>query len=75
MRLTHLKISGFKSFVVSTTIELHGQRVGIVSPNGCGKSNVMESLRWVLGESSAKELRADAMDAVIFNGSANRKPI
>ena len=75
MRLTHLKISGFKSFVDSTTIELHGQRVGIVGPNGCGKSNVMESVRWVLGESSAKELRADAMDAVIFNGSGDRKPI
>ncbi len=75
MRLTHLKIAGFKSFVDSTTIDLYGQRVGIVGPNGCGKSNVMESVRWVLGESSAKELRADAMDAVIFNGSSNRKPI
>ena len=75
MRLTHLKLAGFKSFVDPTTIHLHGQRVGIVGPNGCGKSNVMESVRWVLGESSAKEMRADAMDAVIFNGSANRKPI
>ncbi len=75
MRLTHLKLAGFKSFVDSTTIHLHGQRVGVVGPNGCGKSNVMESVRWVLGESSAKEMRADAMDAVIFNGSANRKPI
>ena len=75
MRLTHLKIAGFKSFVDSTTIDLHGQLVGIVGPNGCGKSNVMESVRWVLGESSAKELRADAMDAVIFNGSSHRKPI
>ena len=75
MRLTHLKLAGFKSFVDATTINLHGQRVGVVGPNGCGKSNVMESVRWVLGESSAKEMRADAMDAVIFNGSSHRKPI
>ncbi|HEY0906430.1 MAG TPA: chromosome segregation protein SMC [Methylophilus sp.] len=75
MRLTHLKLAGFKSFVDPTTIHLHGQRVGVVGPNGCGKSNVMESVRWVLGESSAREMRADAMDAVIFNGAANRKPI
>jgi chromosome segregation protein len=75
LRLTHLKLAGFKSFVDPTTLHLHGQRVGVVGPNGCGKSNVMESVRWVLGESSAKELRGDSMDAVIFNGSANRKPI
>jgi chromosome segregation protein len=75
LRLTHLKLAGFKSFVDSTTLHIHGQRVGVVGPNGCGKSNVMESVRWVLGESSAKEMRADAMDAVIFNGSGNRKPI
>jgi chromosome segregation protein len=75
LRLTHLKLSGFKSFVDPTTLHIHGQRVGVVGPNGCGKSNVMESVRWVLGESSAKEMRADAMDAVIFNGSGNRKPI
>ena len=75
MRLTHLKLAGFKSFVDPTTLHIHGQRVGIVGPNGCGKSNVMEAVRWVLGESSAKELRGDSMDAVIFNGSANRKPI
>ncbi len=75
MRLTHLKLAGFKSFVDTTTIHLHGQRVGVVGPNGCGKSNVMESVRWVLGESSSKEMRADGMDAIIFNGSANRKPI
>jgi len=75
LRLTHLKLAGFKSFVDPTTIHLHGQRVGVVGPNGCGKSNVMESVRWVLGESSAKEMRADAMDAVIFNGSSHRKPI
>lgn len=75
MRLTQLKLAGFKSFVDPTTLHIHGQRVGVVGPNGCGKSNVMESVRWVLGESSAKEMRADSMDAVIFNGSANRKPI
>ena len=75
MRLTHLKLAGFKSFVDPTTLQIHGQRVGVVGPNGCGKSNVMESVRWVLGESSAKEMRGDSMDAVIFNGSDNRKPI
>lgn len=75
MRLTHLKLAGFKSFVDPTTVHLHGQRVGVVGPNGCGKSNVMEAVRWVLGESSAKEMRADAMDAVIFNGASNRKAI
>ncbi len=75
MRLTHLKLAGFKSFVDATTLHIHGQRVGVVGPNGCGKSNVMESVRWVLGESSAKEMRGDSMDAVIFNGSQNRKPI
>ncbi|MDP1522822.1 MAG: chromosome segregation protein SMC [Methylotenera sp.] len=75
MRLTHLKLAGFKSFVDPTTLHIHGQRVGVVGPNGCGKSNVMESVRWVLGESSAKEMRGDSMDDVIFNGSGNRKPI
>ena len=75
MRLTHLKLAGFKSFVDPTTLHIHGQRVGVVGPNGCGKSNVMESVRWVLGESSAKEMRGDSMDAVIFNGSGNRKAI
>ena len=75
MRLTQLKLAGFKSFVDPTTLHIHGQRMGIVGPNGCGKSNVMESVRWVLGESSAKEMRGDSMDAVIFNGSATRKPI
>jgi chromosome segregation protein len=75
MRLTHLKLAGFKSFVDPTTIHLSGQRVGIVGPNGCGKSNVMEAIRWVLGESSAKELRGDTMQDVIFNGSVNRKPV
>ncbi len=75
MRLTHLKLAGFKSFVDPTTLHMHGQRVGIVGPNGCGKSNVMEAIRWVLGESSARELRGDSMQDVIFNGSLNRKPV
>ena len=75
MRLTHLKLAGFKSFVDPTTLHIHGQRVGVVGPNGCGKSNVMESIRWVLGESSAKEMRGDSMQDVIFNGSGNRKPV
>ena len=75
MRLTHLKLAGFKSFVDATTLHIHGQRVGVVGPNGCGKSNVMESVRWVLGESSAREMRGDSMDAVIFNGSGNRNAI
>ena len=75
MRLIQLKLAGFKSFVDPTTIKLQGQRVGIVGPNGCGKSNIMESVKWVLGESSAKEMRSENMDSVIFNGSENRKPI
>jgi chromosome segregation protein len=75
LRLTHLKLAGFKSFVDATTLHLHGQRVGVVGPNGCGKSNVMESIRWVLGESSAKEMRGDSMQDVIFNGSGHRKAI
>jgi chromosome segregation protein len=75
LRLTHLKLAGFKSFVDPTTLHISGQRVGIVGPNGCGKSNVMESIRWVLGESSAKEMRGESMQDVIFNGSANRKPV
>jgi len=75
LHLTHLKLAGFKSFVDPTTLHIRGQRVGVVGPNGCGKSNVMESVRWVLGESSAREMRGDSMDAVIFNGSGSRKAI
>ena len=75
MRLTHLKLAGFKSFVDSTTLHIHGQRVGVVGPNGCGKSNVIEAIRWVMGESSAREMRGDSMQDVIFNGSGTRKPI
>ncbi|MBK7658664.1 MAG: chromosome segregation protein SMC [Betaproteobacteria bacterium] len=75
MRLTSLKLSGFKSFVDPTAIAVPGQLVGVVGPNGCGKSNVIDAVRWVLGESSAKQLRGEHMHDVIFNGSAERKPV
>ncbi|MCB1943765.1 MAG: chromosome segregation protein SMC, partial [Candidatus Accumulibacter sp.] len=75
MRLTKLKLAGFKSFVDPTSIALPGQLVGVVGPNGCGKSNVMDSVRWVLGESKASELRGESMQDVIFNGSGSRKPV
>ena len=75
MKLQQVKLSGFKSFVDSTAIEVHGQLVGIVGPNGCGKSNVIDAVRWVLGESSAKQLRGESMMDVIFNGSIKRKPV
>ncbi|MBW8904526.1 MAG: AAA family ATPase, partial [Betaproteobacteria bacterium] len=72
MRLTQIKLSGFKSFVDPTTIHVPGQRVGVVGPNGCGKSNVIDAVRWVLGETRASALRGDSMQDVIFNGSGNR---
>ena len=75
MRLTKLKLAGFKSFVDPTIIALPGQLVGVVGPNGCGKSNVMDAVRWVLGESKASELRGESMQDVIFNGSGTRKPV
>ncbi|TAG02679.1 MAG: chromosome segregation protein SMC [Betaproteobacteria bacterium] len=75
MRLTSIKLSGFKSFVDPTTIGLPGQLVGIVGPNGCGKSNVIDAVRWVLGESKASALRGESMDDVIFNGAGDRKPV
>ncbi len=75
MRLTQLKLSGFKSFVDPTSIHVPGQLVGVVGPNGCGKSNVIDAVRWVLGESRASALRGDSMQDVIFNGSANRQPL
>lgn len=75
MRLTQLKLSGFKSFVDPTSINVPGQLVGIVGPNGCGKSNVIDAVRWVLGETRASALRGDSMMDVIFNGSGNRKPM
>ena len=74
MRLTQIKLSGFKSFAEPTTFQLPGQLVGVVGPNGCGKSNIMDAVRWVLGESKASELRGESMQDVIFNGSGLRKP-
>ena len=75
MRLSKIKLSGFKSFVDPTTISFPTNLTGIVGPNGCGKSNVIDAIRWVLGESSAKTLRGDSMADVIFNGSSGRKPV
>ena len=75
MRLTQIKLSGFKSFVDPTTIHVPGRLVGVVGPNGCGKSNVIDAVRWVLGETRASALRGDSMQDVIFNGSLNRKPL
>jgi chromosome segregation protein len=74
MRLTSIKLAGFKSFVDPTHFQVPGQRVGVVGPNGCGKSNIIDAVRWVLGESRASELRGESMQDVIFNGSTNRKP-
>jgi len=74
LRLTHIKLAGFKSFVDPTVIPVPAQLTGVVGPNGCGKSNVIDAVRWVLGESSAKHLRGESMQDVIFNGSGTRKP-
>jgi len=75
MRLKKLQISGFKSFVDPTDIRLPADLVAVVGPNGCGKSNIIDAVRWVMGESSAKTLRGDQMADVIFNGSTARKPV
>ena len=75
MRLKRIKLAGFKSFVEPTSIPFPGSMTAVVGPNGCGKSNVIDAVRWVLGESSAKNLRGDAMTDVIFNGSSARKPV
>ena len=75
MRLTRLKLAGFKSFVDPTAVAVPGQLVGVVGPNGCGKSNIMDAVRWVLGESKASELRGESMMDVIFNGTTGRKPV
>jgi len=74
VRLTQIKLAGFKSFVEPTTIPVPSQLVGVVGPNGCGKSNIIDAVRWVLGETRASELRGESMQDVIFNGSGNRKP-
>ncbi|NND35558.1 MAG: chromosome segregation protein SMC [Gammaproteobacteria bacterium] len=75
MRLSKIKLAGFKSFVDPTPIHFPSNLVGIVGPNGCGKSNVIDAIRWVMGETSAKHLRGDSMADVIFNGSSSRKPV
>lgn len=75
MRLTQIKLAGFKSFVEPTHVNVPGDLVGVVGPNGCGKSNIIDAVRWVLGESRASALRGDSMQDVIFNGSTLRKPI
>jgi chromosome segregation protein len=74
VRLKQIKLAGFKSFVDPTSFEVPSQLVGVVGPNGCGKSNIMDAVRWVLGESRASELRGESMQDVIFNGSDLRKP-
>jgi len=74
VRLSSIKLSGFKSFAEPTVFQLPGQLVGVVGPNGCGKSNIMDAVRWVLGESRASELRGESMQDVIFNGSNLRRP-
>ena len=75
MRLVKLKLSGFKSFVEPTTVLFPGQLAGVVGPNGCGKSNIIDAVRWVLGESKASELRGESIQDVIFKGSGNRKEV
>ncbi|MDX9994398.1 MAG: chromosome segregation protein SMC [Rhodocyclaceae bacterium] len=75
MRLTKLKIAGFKSFVEPTTVLFPSQLAGVVGPNGCGKSNIIDAVRWVLGESKASELRGESIQDVIFKGSGNRKEV
>ena len=75
MRIKKIKLAGFKSFVDPLSIPMEASLIGIVGPNGCGKSNVIDAVRWVMGESSAKQLRGDSMADVIFNGSNNRKPV
>ena len=74
MRLTQIKLAGFKSFVDPTVIPTPSELVGVVGPNGCGKSNIIDAVRWVLGETKASELRGASMQDVIFNGSGQRKP-
>src|ERR1041385_7001610 len=75
MRLTKIKLAGFKALVDPTHVNFPSNLSGIVGPNGCGKSNVIDAVRWVMGELSAKHLRGDSMADVIFNGSASRKPV
>ena len=75
MRLTKIKLAGFKSFVDPTSVGFPTNLVGVVGPNGCGKSNIIDAVRWVLGETRASALRGESMQDVIFNGSGTRKPV
>ena len=75
MRLSTIKLSGFKSFVDPTTLHLPTNMTGIVGPNGCGKSNIIDAIRWVMGESAASRLRGDSLTDVIFSGSSARRPV
>src|SRR6056300_1083578 len=75
MRLKSIKLAGFKSFVDLTTVNLPSNLCAVVGPNGCGKSNIIDAVRWVMGESSASKLRGENLTDVIFNGSSNRKPV
>jgi len=75
MRLTTIKLAGFKSFVDPTTLHLPANMTGVVGPNGCGKSNIIDAIRWVMGESAASRLRGDSLTDVIFSGSTTRKPV
>ena len=75
MRLSAIRLAGFKSFVDPTHLKLDSNLTAVVGPNGCGKSNIIDAVRWVMGESSARQLRGDAMEDVIFNGSKGRKPV
>jgi len=75
VRLSKLKLAGFKTFVDPTTVLMPGSLVGVVGPNGCGKSNIIDAVRWVLGETRASALRGESMQDVIFNGSTTRKPV
>src|SRR5437899_1158897 len=75
MRLTKIKLAGFKSFVDPTQVSFPSNLTGVVGPNGCGKSNVIDAVRWVMGELSAKHLRGETMQDVLFNGSGQRKPV
>jgi len=74
MRLKAIKLAGFKSFVDLTTVSFPGKTCAVVGPNGCGKSNIIDAVRWVMGESSARQLRGEALTDVIFNGSSTRQP-
>ncbi|MDG1114117.1 MAG: AAA family ATPase, partial [Pseudomonadales bacterium] len=75
MRLQAIKLAGFKSFVDATTVPFPNNLCAVVGPNGCGKSNIIDAIRWVMGEGSAKNLRGESMTDVIFNGASNRKPV